>query len=191
MGCGPSTEAEPLSYDPPSERQKTATTKEQLKLSAYQLPSGGFASRESPLFAEYLELLQPGEPAKPEGAITADDALLVIDMQRDFVPKSAANPDGGRFGAPEGDHIVLPIVQLIEHFAHAGAMVAATRDYHPHDHVSFISHGGPFPSHCVQGTPGSKFLPPIAEALAKARHEIGDRAMVAFKGSVPGGVTAS
>mgnify|MGYP001263972251 CR=1 FL=1 len=35
----------------------------------------------------------------------SDDALLVIDMQRDFVPKSSENLDGVRFGVPEGDHV--------------------------------------------------------------------------------------
>ena len=37
-----------------------------------------------------------GEPA-PVGDITPNDALLVIDMQGDFVPKSASNRDGGRY----------------------------------------------------------------------------------------------
>ena len=35
----------------------------------------------------------------PVAALGEGDALLVIDMQRDFVPQDAkANPDGGRFG---------------------------------------------------------------------------------------------
>ena len=81
-----------------------------------QLPSGGFACETSPLFQEYLALLgdAAGEPA-PVGDITPNDALLVIDMQGDFVPKSASNRDGGRFGVAEGDHIIRHCVQLIDH----------------------------------------------------------------------------
>jgi len=53
-------------------------------------------------------------------------------------------------------------------FVQCGGHVVATRDYHPADHCSFMP-AGPFPSHCVQGTPGSRFLPPIAAALAAGR----------------------
>jgi len=116
------------------------------------------------------------------GDITEDDALLVIDMQCDFVPQhSVDNPDGGRFGVAEGDHIVLACVQLIEHFVAKGGYVAATRDYHPHDHVSFVSEGGPFPVHCVQGSPGSHFMPEIARALAAGKRKARERVHVAFK----------
>ena len=52
--------------------------------------------------------------------------------------------------------------------ADSGATVCATRDYHPIDHVCFTSEGGPFPAHSVQGTNGTKFLPPIAKAHAAA-----------------------
>ena len=77
-------------------------------------PSGGFACASSPLFKEYLGLLAAGEPSNV-GAIGPSDALLVIDMQRDFVPKSGSNTDGGRFGVPEGDHIAPLCEQLIKH----------------------------------------------------------------------------
>ena len=64
----------------------------------------------------------------------------------------------------------------------AGATIMASRDYHPHDHCSFAHAGGSFPSHCVQGTAGSKFLPEIADALAEAMKSNGpDRVHVAFK----------
>jgi hypothetical protein len=58
--------------------------------------------------------------------------------------------------------------------------VVATRDYHPIDHVSFVPKG-PFPAHCIQGTPGACFLKPIAKAMADCMREGGDVA-VAFKG---------
>ena len=100
----------------------------------------------------------------------------------DFVPHHAdQNPGGGRFGVVEGDHIVLSVVQLIDHFVKQGGWVGATRDYHPVDHVSFIGQGGPFPAHCVQGSAGSHFLPPIAAAMANGKTKAPDRVHVAFK----------
>jgi nicotinamidase-related amidase len=104
-----------------------------------------------------------GEP------IGKDDVLLVIDMQNDFIPQHDA-PDGGRFGVLEGGAIARPIVDLITRFSEKGALVVACRDYHPHDHCSFSGNGGPFPPHCVQGSAGSFFFPPIGAALHTAMH---------------------
>ena len=142
-----------------------------------------FQSDGSPLFSEYLEMLGAPDADKVGAPLGEGDALLVIDMQRDFVPQDPkANPDGGRFGVAEGDHLAPPIAHLIGKFAAAGGTVVATRDYHPIDHVSFTGEGGPFPAHCVQGTNGSKFLPPIAKALAAALEAAGpERVLIAFK----------
>merc|ERR1719367_2255514 len=63
-----------------------------------------------------------------------------------------------------------------------GGHVIATRDYHPVDHCSFLSGGGPFPAHCVQGTIGSRLFGPVAEAMTAAVGAEGDRASIAFKG---------
>ena len=35
-------------------------------------------------------------------------------------------------------------------------LVVATRDWHPPDHGSFADQGGPWPVHCVAGTPGAE-----------------------------------
>jgi len=179
-GCGfskPEPAAEAAGIDTVSTDAPAYAREEDL----VKLPSGGFACGASPLFKEYLGLLGEGMGGPSAvGPITASDALLVIDMQRDFVPKSATNATGGRFGVPEGEHIVPPIEQLIAHFVKCGGYVVATRDYHPVDHVSFMPKG-PFPAHCVQGTPGSYFLPPIARALAAGK-KAGGRVDVAFKG---------
>lgn len=43
----------------------------------------------------------------------------------------------------------------------AGFPIMFVRDFHPSDHSSFISEGGPWPSHCVRHTPGAE----IHEAL--------------------------
>lgn len=103
-------------------------------------------------------------------------------MRTDFVPWAESNPDGGRFGVPEGDNISAPIATLIGYFATKGAMVGVTRDYHPFDHASFLSQGGPFPSHCVQGGDGAKLRPVVAAAVAAAMSTAGqDRVFIAFK----------
>ena len=85
-----------------------------------------------------------------------------------------------------GDDIVDSIVAMVQAASDAGAMIIASRDYHPHDHCSFAHAGGHFPSHCVQGTSGSKFLPEIARALEgamrrRAERKEGGPVLVAFK----------
>ncbi len=94
-------------------------------------------------------------------------ALLVVDMQPDFMPGGALAVDGG-------DELVGPIAELMggDRFAH----VVATQDWHPAGHVSFASEHGkqPFdvidlhgheqvlwPDHCVQGTAGAALHPDL------------------------------
>lgn len=89
------------------------------------------------------------------------EALVVIDVQRDFCP-------GGALAVPDGDAVVPVVNRLQERF---GAVVL-TQDWHPADHGSFASNHGaePFsttamgygeqvlwPDHCVQGTDGAAF----------------------------------
>jgi nicotinamidase/pyrazinamidase len=77
------------------------------------------------------------------------NALLIIDFQNDFTP-----PDGA-LAVKGGDEIGEPIQRLAPHFD----VVAATRDWHPPDHASFETEGGPWPVHCVQGTHGAQLHP--------------------------------
>jgi len=78
----------------------------------------------------------------------AKDALLVVDVQRDFCP-------GGSLPVPGGDEIIPVINRIVPLF---GRWVY-TRDWHPANHVSFSSEpefkNGSWPPHCVQGTPGA------------------------------------
>lgn len=76
------------------------------------------------------------------------DALLIIDFQNDFTP-------GGALAVEGGDEIAEPIRRLAPQFD----IVAATRDWHPPDHASFDTEGGPWPPHCVQGTHGAELHP--------------------------------
>lgn len=89
-------------------------------------------------------------------------ALIVVDMQNDFMP-------GGALGVPGADTLIPLINQLILEFP----LVVATLDWHPANHVSFAAnHPGKkpgdtitvmdlpqnlWPVHCVQNTVGSQF----------------------------------
>lgn len=83
------------------------------------------------------------------------DALLVVDIQNDFLP-------GGALGVADGDAVIAPLNRLINDFSTAGLPVIISRDWHPSDHCSFSEHGGPWPRHCVAGTPGAEFSPALA-----------------------------
>lgn len=80
----------------------------------------------------------------------AGDALLIVDLQNDFLP-------GGALGVPQGDRVLAPIAQLVDLYTSHALPVFASRDWHPQDHCSFAQQGGPWPSHCVAGTPGAAF----------------------------------
>src|SRR3954463_870268 len=89
-------------------------------------------------------------------------ALLLIDIQNDFIP-------GGALAVPGGDEIVDIVNKLQSKFD----LVVATQDWHPANHKSFASqHEGKrvfekiqldgmeqvlWPDHCVQGTNGAAF----------------------------------
>jgi nicotinamidase/pyrazinamidase len=92
-------------------------------------------------------------------------ALLIVDLQPDFMP-------GGALAVAEGDQIVAPIRDLV--MSGRFDVVVATQDWHPRNHISFASHHGrpPFevidlygheqvlwPDHCVQATPGASLHP--------------------------------
>jgi nicotinamidase/pyrazinamidase len=95
------------------------------------------------------------------------DALLVIDMQLDFLP-------GGALEVPHGDTILPAINALAARFDH----VLLTQDWHPRGHISFASSHGlhPFtdtietpygtqtlwPDHCIQGSPGANLHPALS-----------------------------
>lgn len=81
-----------------------------------------------------------------------DDALIIVDVQNDFLP-------GGALGVADGDQVVPVLNRYIDRFQHAGLPVFATRDWHPRDHCSFSARGGPWPPHCIAGTPGAEFSP--------------------------------
>ncbi len=82
--------------------------------------------------------------------LSPKDALIVVDMQKDFMP-------GGALPVPEGDKIIPRLNQYTKLFNSLGLPVFFTRDWHPPDHISFKEQGGVWPPHCVQNTEGAMF----------------------------------
>ena len=94
------------------------------------------------------------------------DALLVVDVQNDFLP-------GGSLAVPRGDEVVPVLNRYLQIFTAQNLPVYATRDWHPERHCSFRAQGGTWPPHCVAGTYGAEFaaalqLPPAAVIISKA-----------------------
>ena len=78
------------------------------------------------------------------------DALLVVDVQNDFLP-------GGALGIRGGDAVVAPANRVLAAWRKRGLPVFLSRDWHPAGHCSFTAQGGPWPVHCVAGTHGAEF----------------------------------
>lgn len=81
---------------------------------------------------------------------TAGDALIVVDLQNDFLP-------GGRLAVPHGDEVLPVINHYIHRFLAKGLPIFFSRDWHPANHCSFRTQGGPWPVHCVAGSAGAAF----------------------------------
>lgn len=99
------------------------------------------------------------------------EAFLVIDVQNDFCP-------GGALAVLDGDMIVQPINEAMDHFD----LVVLTQDWHPQEHKSFASsyeNKRPFntvemfygdqvlwPDHCIQGSLDANFYPDLKDEKA-------------------------
>lgn len=95
-----------------------------------------------------------------------DDALLITDVQRDFLP-------GGSLAVQHAEEVVPVLNQYIDVARGAALPVYTCRDWHPPDHCSFRTRGGQWPEHCVAGTAGAAFaiglqLPPDTVIISKA-----------------------
>jgi nicotinamidase/pyrazinamidase len=112
--------------------------------------------------------------ATTESSLSA--ALVIVDYQNDFCP-------GGALGVEGGHEIAAPINELARSFD----TVVATRDWHPPDHASFESEGGPWPVHCVQGTEGAELHPELDRERIDHIVEVGatreDEGYSGFEGS--------
>lgn len=87
------------------------------------------------------------------------DALILVDVQNDFLP-------GGALAVPLGDEVIPVLNRYLALFRRHGLPIYASRDWHPMGHCSFAAQGGPWPQHCLAGTSGAAF--PAALALGDA-----------------------
>lgn len=118
----------------------------------------------------------------------AKTALIVIDLQYDFLPADTSKDDGA-LAVPGGNDAIAPIHDLIRMFDN----IVLTQDWHPASHKSFASaHEGkaPFettempygeqvlwPDHCLQGSFGAK--------IALSDHLMAKAQMIIRKGTNP------
>ncbi len=86
--------------------------------------------------------------------ISKADALLITDVQIDFLP-------GGALPVPNGNQVIPILNDYIRIFKKSGLTIFATRDWHPPNHISFNTQGGPWPPHCVQESQGARFHPDL------------------------------
>ncbi len=112
------------------------------------------------------------------------NALLLVDLQNDFLPQ-------GALPVPQGDQAVPVALRLLDRFP----LCVASKDWHPPDHISFAANHpgrqvgdvvetphGPqvlWPVHCVQESWGAEFAPGLAEAAGRLD-------LVVYKGTDPG-----
>lgn len=83
-------------------------------------------------------------------AMNRNDALIVTDIQVDFLP-------GGALPVADGDKVIPILNEYIKIFKNANLKIFATRDWHPPNHISFKQQGGPWPPHCIQNSEGANF----------------------------------
>ena len=81
--------------------------------------------------------------------LTANDALVIVDVQNDFCP-------GGVLAVATGEDVARTMTRVAAAFSNQGARVYATQDWHPDGHSSFMEQGGPWPPHCVQASHGAE-----------------------------------
>jgi nicotinamidase/pyrazinamidase len=93
------------------------------------------------------------------------DALIVVDVQRDFCA-------GGALAVSGAEAVVEAVNGLMGQFE----LVVATRDWHPPEHRSFAERGGPWPVHCVAGSDGAALHPGLDRAAIDMVLDKGTRA---------------
>jgi nicotinamidase/pyrazinamidase len=103
--------------------------------------------------------------ADPRHALLRGDALIVVDVQRDFCP-------GGALPIERGDEVVPVLNRWIAAALERGVPIYLSRDWHPAGHLSFAESGGRWPIHCLQDSDGARFhpnltVPPSAVKVTK------------------------
>jgi nicotinamidase/pyrazinamidase len=83
------------------------------------------------------------------------DALVIVDVQKDFCP-------GGNLPVAGGDLIIPEINAWTDAAVEKRLPVFFSRDFHPLRHPSFQEEGGDWPAHCLQDTEGARFHPRLS-----------------------------
>lgn len=86
--------------------------------------------------------------------INKKDALIIVDVQRDFC-KDGALP------VPKGQEVVPILNKYIRLFKTFRASIFVTRDWHPNNHISFKNFGGVWSPHCIKDSEGAMFHPDL------------------------------
>lgn len=81
-------------------------------------------------------------------------ALIIVDAQLDFF-------QGGALAVPHSNEVLPALNKYILIFEIRGQSTFFTRDWHPPDHISFRTQGGPWPPHGVRHTEGARFHPKL------------------------------
>jgi nicotinamidase/pyrazinamidase len=92
--------------------------------------------------------------AEPGQSFQKGDALLIVDVQKDFCP-------GGALPIEDADKVVPILNQWIKAAREKGIPIYASRDWHPIQHMSFQGQGGKWPPHCMQDSDGAMFHPDL------------------------------
>lgn len=109
------------------------------------------------------------------------DALIVVDMQKDFID--------GSLVVPGAVSIIPKVNDYIKSFESVGCAVFFTRDWHPEDHISFKNNGGLWPKHCVAGSEGAMihsdiYIPPDNRFFVNKGFESSFDAYSGFQGTI-------
>jgi len=99
------------------------------------------------------------------------DAIIVVEMQCDFFA-------GGASPVPDADAVLPVLNHWLGRAQDTGAIIVAVVDRHPPDHCSFADHGGAWPAHCIDDTPGARLHPALDlpdDALIVAKGRMRDR----------------
>jgi nicotinamidase/pyrazinamidase len=86
---------------------------------------------------------------------SAEQALVVVDMQHDF------GDQNGSLYVKGAEDIIAPIAKAIADTRSAGGYVVYTQDWHPEQTPHFAAFGGLWPVHCVIESAGADMLPGI------------------------------
>lgn len=98
-------------------------------------------------------------------------ALLIIDMQRDFMPAyegERLNAEGfGGLGIDGGERTIPPINRITREVGKYGIIIGTTQDWHPLNTAHFSEEPNfvnTWPVHCVGGTLGAELHPELIVA---------------------------